>query len=215
MQASSDLLSPSFFQSIQLERVRKRNTIDPLKPVIYSLREQRAELISIGKIIRSVADDHSNRNFLLRNARSRGQMISGCTIYEELVNRSDTIEHFAKAGEWMKKRRGARYERFLSKCKRERMRKMSLLSPPSISLLLEDTVRKRSRLARVRVHVCVCPRSVAIRLSRSAFNYPANQKFLAFFLQLVAFPRPIFREIEHPPTRSIDSKIDSEGGETR
>ena len=33
---------------------------------------------------------------------------------------------------------------------------MSLLSPPSISLLLEDTVRKRSRLARVRVHVCVC-----------------------------------------------------------
>lgn len=156
LQASSDLLSPSFFQSIQVERVRKRNTIDPLKPVIYSLREQRAELISIGKIIRSVADDHSNRNFLLRNARSRGQMISGCTIYEELVNRSDTIEHFAKAGEWMKKRRGARYERFLSKCKRERMRKMSLLSPPSISLLLEDTVRKRSRLARVRVHVCVC-----------------------------------------------------------
>lgn len=107
LQASSDLLSPSFFQSIQVERVRKRNTIDPLKPVIYSLREQRAELISIGKIIRSAADDHSNRNFLLRNARSRGQMISGCTIYEELVNRSDTIEHFAKAGEWMKKRRGA------------------------------------------------------------------------------------------------------------
>lgn len=103
LQASSDLLSLSFFQSIQLERVRKRNTIDPLKPVIYSLREQRAELISIGKIIRSVADDHSNRNFLLRNARSRGQMISGCTIYEELVNRSDTIEHFAKAGEWMRK----------------------------------------------------------------------------------------------------------------
>lgn len=103
LQASSDLLSPSFFQSIQVERVRKRNTIDPLKPVIYSLREQRAELISIGKIIRSVADDHSNRNFLLRNARSRGQMISGCTIYEELVNRSDTIEHFAKAGEWMRK----------------------------------------------------------------------------------------------------------------
>lgn len=56
------------------------------------------------------------------------------------------------------------------------MRKMSLLSPPSISsslapyATLEDTARKRSRRARV----CVCPRSVAIRLSRSAFNYPST-----------------------------------------
>lgn len=53
---------------------------------------------------------------------------------------------------------------------------MSLLSPPSISsslapyATLEDTARKRSRRARV----CVCPRSVAIRLSRSAFNYPST-----------------------------------------
>lgn len=56
------------------------------------------------------------------------------------------------------------------------MRKMSLLSPPSISsslapyATLEDTARKRSRRARA----CVCPRSVAIRLSRSAFNYPST-----------------------------------------
>lgn len=32
----------------------------------------------------------------------------GRTIYEELVNRSDTIEHFTKAGKWIKMRRRGR-----------------------------------------------------------------------------------------------------------
>lgn len=70
--------------------------------------------------------------------------------------------------------------------------------------------------------MCVCPRSVAIRLSRSAFNYPSTvrgeqeiSRLRSLSLQPTsrrsyrAFFYPIFREIadiEHPPDRFQETR---------
>lgn len=84
------------------------------------------------------------------------------------------------------------------------------------------TRRSRTRRESARdARACVCPRSVAIRLSRSAFNYPSTvrgeqeiSRLRSLSLQPTrddprAFFYPIFREIadiEHPPDRFQETR---------